>query len=201
MNLPSRALKLLGVALFGGCCFAAGFWVADGDVDADTTSFHDMRVIPPEDLRALVDARDPAVQALRVRLETPENAYRYVRDQVAFEPSRPAGTPGETIADGAASCLGKAALLVSLYRSMGFDDGQVRVVTGQVRLGGDFVEHAWVELESRGACLQQDPSQLLGTFGFGDFKGNEYTRRHVRRELFCFNDKGFAVVSQLNRFR
>lgn len=194
-------LRALGVAAIAAAAFLGGYGLAGGDRDADSTEFHDMRVLPPESLRALVDGGDPAVAGLARGLATPREAYRFVRDEIAFDPSRPAGYPAETLRDRAASCLGKAALLASLYRALGFPDEEVRVVTGQVHYGGQVVEHAWVEVELEGRCLQQDATPLLGSFAFDQFPGTDYTLAHVRRELFCFNDEGFAVVSQRNRFR
>lgn len=169
--------------------------------DDESTSFHDMRVLAPAELTALVDGKDREVARLARHLGTVEQAYAFVRDRIAFDPSRPAGKPAETLQDGRASCLGKAALLASLYRALGMDDSALRVVTGQVYGKEGLIEHAWLELEQGAQCLQQDPSSLLGLFRFDEFKGTDYTQAFVRRELFCFNDAGFAVVSQRNRFR
>ena len=74
-------------------------------------------------------------------------------------------------------------------------------MTGRVAYGDALTEHAWLELELGGSCLQQDPTPLLGSFAFEEFRGREYTERFVWRELYCFNDEGFAVVSPLNRHR
>ena len=82
---------------------------------------------------------------------------------------------------------------------MGVPPSDVYVVTGQVASGGDRVEHAWVSLAHDGKVYQQDPSQLLGTFSWDDFPDQRYSQSFVQRELFCFNDEGFAVVSQLNK--
>ena len=68
-------------------------------------------------------------------------------------------------------------------------------------LGGSLLDHAWVDLEYGSLCLQLDATDLLGTHDFLQFPGDEYVRSFVSRELFCFNDEGFAVVSQLNRLR
>ena len=70
-----------------------------------------------------------------------------------------------------------------------------------IALPDRLIDHAWIDLEYNGECLQQDPSGLLGAFEFGQFRGTEFTRFFVQEENFCFNDKGFAVISQLNRFR
>ena len=195
LGKPAGFLVLVAVA-------TTAFFVGGELLDESgaPTSFHDMRVLPPDDLMILIDGGDPQVGELARRLGSTQEAYRHVRDRIAFEPSRPAGGPAETIAAGRASCLGKAALLASLYRALGMEHGEVRVVTGQVAYGDELTEHAWLELEHDGVCLQQDATPLLGTFAFDEFRGRAYTQRFVWRELFCFNDEGFAVVSQLNRF-
>lgn len=164
-------------------------------------AFHDMRVISVSDLTSLVVPDDPAVRSLAGRLGTPEAAYAHVRDHIRFVPMMPAPHPGETLHNGAASCLGKAALLCSLYRAMGIPASDVRVITGDVTLPDGTVDHAWIDLEYKGACLQQDPSGFLGVFRLEEFPGTTFTRFFVQEENYCFNDKGFAVISQLNQFK
>lgn len=182
---------------------AVGFVLGDRSSDAESPrpTYHDTRVIHPEDFQALVMPEAPEVIALARKLGSLEAAYAFVRDTIVFEPSAPAGSPAQTLRDMRASCLGKATLLASLGRALGVPAGDIRVVTGQVPLGGVQLDHAWVDLEYGATCLQLDPTDLLGTHDFLRFPGNEYVRSFVSRELFCFNDRGFAVVSQLNRLR
>lgn len=172
--------------------------------DPDATehpSFHDMRINQVHDLVALVDPDAPAVRSLAGRLGTPEAAYAHVRDRIRYVPMAAASSPGDVLRDGAASCLGKATLLCSLYRAMGISARSVRVITGNIALPGRIADHAWLDIEYKGSCLQQDPSGFLGRFEFAQFPRMEFTRAFVVEEDFCFNDEGFAVVSQLNRFR
>jgi transglutaminase-like putative cysteine protease len=190
-------------ALAAAATLAAGFLVGDRRSDAESTpaSFHDTRVIHPEDFRSLVVPEAPAVGELARQLGSVEAAYDFVRDRIAFEPSAPAASPAQTLLDGRASCLGKATLLASLIRALGVPAESVRVVTGQVTLGGALQDHAWVDLEYGSLCLQLDATDLMGTHDFLRFSGDDYLRSFVSRELFCFNDEGFAVVSQLNRLK
>ncbi|MHB8836395.1 MAG: transglutaminase-like domain-containing protein [Candidatus Methylomirabilia bacterium] len=182
---------------------AVGFILGDqvGEAEPVDPSFHDIRVIHPKDFSALVAPEATELIALAGRLGSLEAAYGFVRDRIVFEPSAPAGAPAQTLREGRASCLGKATLLTSLIRALGVPAGSVRVVTGQVALGNSLVDHAWVDLEYGSLCLQLDPTDLLGTHDFLAFPGQEYVRSFVSRELFCFNDEGFAAVSQLNRLR
>lgn len=182
---------------------ACGFVLGDrnGDAESVNPSFHDIRVIHPEDFQSLVAPEAPEVVALASRLGSLERAYVFVRDRIAFDPSAAASAPAQTLRAGRASCLGKATLLVSLVRALGVPAGSVRVVTGQVPLGDSLLDHAWVDLEYGSLCLQLDPTDLLGTHDFLRFPGQEYVRSFVSRELFCFNDEGFAAISQLNRLR
>ncbi len=201
MKPPVRKALLAGfliVLAAGG--FAAGvlFGVRG---ETGRPSFHDMRVNHVSDLVSLVDPGDPAVRSLAEQLGTPEAAYAYVRDRVRYEPMTRAAFPGDILRNGAASCLGKATLLCSLYRAMEIPADNVRVVTGSVVHPGGLADHAWIDLEYGGSCLQQDPSGLLGQFNFAQFPAQGFTRAFVREEDVCFNDEGLAVVSQLNRFR
>jgi len=192
-----RALLVLALAL---AAFFAGYRVA-AERAPKPDAFHDMRVLSPAALRSMVDPTDPAVVELARRLATPEEAYLFVRDQIDYDADLPATPHAETLRKGEAGCVGKATLLASLYRALGMPSGQVRVVTGQVLYEDGPLDHAWVEIESREVCLQQDPTTLLGRFGFDEFKETAFTRTYIVRELFCFNDRDFAVVSKLNRFR
>jgi transglutaminase-like putative cysteine protease len=182
---------------------ALGFVLGDrnGDAESARTSFHDTRVIHPEDLKTLVAPAAPPVVALARQLGSLESAYAFVRDRIVFDPSAAADTPEQILREGRASCLGKATLLASLCRALGVPADSVRVVTGQVPLGGSLLDHAWVDLEYGSTCLQLDATDLLGRHDFLQFPGNEYVRSFVSREFFCFNDEGFAVVSQLNRLK
>jgi transglutaminase-like putative cysteine protease len=141
------------------------------------------------------------VKAVAGRLATAEAAYEFVRDRIIYDPSLPLAPPVQTLKMGRASCLSKAALLASLYRTIGVADNAVRVVTGQAYWQNDLIEHAWLEIEHDGRCLQQDPTSLFGVFAFDEFQGTAFTRAYVRREFFAFNDRGFAVVSLDDRFR
>jgi transglutaminase-like putative cysteine protease len=181
----------------------AGFILGErsGDAEPVKPAFHDIRVTHPEDYRSLIAPEAPEVIALARRLGSIEAAYDFVRDRIAFEPSAPAGAPEQILFDGRASCLGKATVLASLFRALGVPAANVRVVTGQVSLGGTLLDHAWVDLEYGSLCLQLDPTDLLGNHDFLQFPGTEYVRSFVYRENLCFNDEGFAVVSQLNSLR
>lgn len=195
---PARRSVLAGLAAcLAAGVFAAGVYVGTRGANA-RPSFHDMRVNHVADLTGLVDPGDPAVRALAERLGVPEAAYAYVRDRIRYEPGASAGRPGDVIRDGYASCLGKATLLCSLYRSMGIPPADVRIVTGDVLLPDGPADHAWIDLEYGGVCLQQDPSGFLGKFEFGQFRGRAFSRTFVFEEDFCFNEEGFAVVSPLN---
>ena len=149
--------------------FLAGYSL--GDKDPPPPSFHDMIVNHADDLSSLVTPDDRRVKALAGELKTPQNAYLYLRDSVAFDPSLPVLPAGEIAVQKRASCLGKAVLLSSLYLAMGMNSDEVRVVTGEVEAGQGILDHAWVELEHEGKCLQQDSTDLLGRFSFDQFQG------------------------------
>jgi len=201
MKSPVRRAILVcltGVLAVG--VFTTGYLFRDREARTRPT-FHDMRVNRIPDLVSLVDPDDPAVRSLAERLGTPEAAYAYVRDRIRYEPMVPGTPPGEILRAGAGSCLGKATLLCSIYRAMGIPASDVRLIVGNIALPDRIIDHAWIDLEYRGGCLQQDPSGLLGIFEFGKFPGMEFTRYFVQEENYCFNDEGFAVISQMNRFR
>ncbi|HSH70224.1 MAG TPA: transglutaminase domain-containing protein [Deferrisomatales bacterium] len=187
--------------------FAAGYLVSRvaqpvfAGASAPPPSFHDIRVNPVEGYVGLIEPEAPAVVALAASFGSLEEAYQFVSKQIRFAPFVPPGPVEETLRHGVGSCLGKAVLLCSLYRAMGLSPQEVRVFTGLVYTPQGPVDHVWVDLEYQDQCVQQDPSGMLGRFEFYEFPGNRYTDSHVMKEIFCFNDAGFAVVSQLNRYR
>lgn len=185
---------VVGVAVIFGSGFILGEKMATRHLD-----FADMRVNHVMEYKRLIEHYNPDVKSLAQKLQTPEEAYRYVRDQIRFEPWRAVERPGTTIRERAASCLGKAVLLCSIYRALGVDPESTFVVTGQVASDEGTVDHAWVSLIHDGTHYQQDPSNLLGKFDFDSFPGDKYSRSFIKAEKYCFNDQGFAVVSQLNQ--
>jgi len=163
--------------------------------------FGGIRVNDVRDFVALIRPEDPEIMRLAKRLSSYEEAYDYVSGNVRYVPHAPAGPVGETLRRGQGSCLGKAALLCSLYRAMGMPTEDVRIVTGIVVTPEGPADHVWLDLEHQGTCIQQDPSGFLGEFGFDDFRDNGFVDAYVMKELYCFNDEGFALISQMNRFR
>lgn len=180
--------------------FSTGFYLG-GKRKPRTDAFHDMIVNHPRDLSSLVTPKDKRIKALAAELKTPEEAYRFVRDRIANDPALPTPPAGDILQEGRASCLGKAVLLCSLYRAMNMPAKEIRVVTGEVEFSDGIIDHAWLEMEHDGKCLQQDASNLLGLFMFEQFSGRMFTQTFVRREGYTFNDKQFAVVSRLNQMQ
>jgi len=192
--MAKSAVTVLGVTVIFGSGFILGEKMATQHLD-----FANMRVNHALEYKRLIENYSPGIKSLAESLDTPEEAYNYVRDQIRFEPWRSVERPTTIIRERAASCLGKAVLLCSIYRAMGIDPESTFVVTGQVASDEGTVEHAWVSLVHDGTLYQQDPSSLLGNFDFDDFPERKYSRSFIREEKYCFNDRGFAVVSQLNR--
>ena len=189
--------KGLAVAFSLIITFGLGYLAASLNRTSDST-FHDIMVSDPDDLPELITPGDSRVCGLAVKLQTPENAYAYVRDTITFDPSLPALPARDIIESGKASCLGKAILLCSLYRAMGIPASDVRVVTGELSHPSAIIDHAWVDLEYQGVCLQQDATNLIGIFRFDEFQSSMYTRSFVRKEGYAFNDRDFALISSLN---
>jgi len=184
---------LLALAALGGYRF--------GRQPQTAPAFHDIRITPPRDLVALIAPQNPSVRKIAEGFRSYDEAYAYVSDQIRFVPFAPPGPVDKTIAYGYGSCLGKAALLCSLYRAMGMPAEDARLVMGIVMTPQGPADHVWVDLEHGGRCLQQDPSGMLGRFAFDQFPDNRYVEYYVVKESCCFNENGFALVSQLNRLR
>lgn len=191
--------RLAAAVLLVALTFVAGYTL--GDKEPPAISFHDMVVNHADHLSLLVTPGDRRVKALAKELVTPQKAYLYLRDAIAFDPSLPVEPAGVIAEQKRASCLGKAVLLCSIYLAMGMDSNEVRIVTGEVEAGQGIIDHAWVEIEHGGKCLQQDSTDLLGKFTYDQFQGMAYTNAFIRRESYTFNDKGFAIVSRLNMMR
>lgn len=136
-----------------------------------------------------------------MRVQDPVKAYYYVRDFIVFDPSVPVGHPEITIKTRKANCIGKAILLISIYRALNIPKEHLRVVVGELKTKDDIIEHAWVEVKYQNIWFQQDPTDLISLFDFGQFPWRSYYKSFVRKESYCFNDTGFAIISQRNQFR
>jgi hypothetical protein len=180
--------------------FGCGYFVGNMKHHAPL-SFHDVIVNDPRELIRLITPNDKRIKALAAELKTPENAYKFVRDQIINDAALPALPAGDMLIAGKASCMGKAVLLCSLYRAMGIPASDVRVIAGEVDVPGSIIDHAWLEMEYKGRCIQQDASNVLGSFSFDQFMESTYVQVFIRDEEFVFNDKQFAIVSQLNRMK
>jgi hypothetical protein len=170
-----------------------------GNAPPTTPTFHDLRTIDPADYVGLIDPYSPEVAKYAARLGSLEEAYSFVAEKIKFVPHASPASPDQTIERGEGNCLGKAVLLTSLYRALGVPSEEVRIIRGVVMSAGGPAEHVWVDIEHKGNCLQQDPSGMLGDFGFDEYPGMSFSKRYVMIENYCFNDKGFALISQLNR--
>lgn len=203
--MKSRFLLVILIILsFAGGYFAAQLTDDSGGPRDDgpsyaATSYHDIRVNQIDEYVKLIDCGSKEIRELAASLKTMENAYNFVRDQIYFVPSAPPGPAVETLRHRRGSCLGKAVLLASIYRAMGVDHTHIRLIVGVVRTTNGDADHVWLDLEQESKCWQLDPSGLLGTFSFRAFPGKSYSEAYAEREFFCFNDAGFAVISQLNR--
>lgn len=180
--------------------FALGFAAAEIR-RGQPLSFHDIIINDPVELSRLITPKDKRVKALAEELKTPENAYRYVQEHIIDDAAESALPAGEILTAGRGSCLGKAILLCSLYRAMDIPASAVRVVAGEIDIPGRIVDHAWLEIEYQGRCIQQDASNVLGAFLFDQFNKTAYTEVFIRDEEFVFNDKQFAIVSHLNKIK
>jgi transglutaminase-like putative cysteine protease len=193
-----RRLKCaLLISLFG--LTLTGFSLSEAS--SPPPAFHDIRINSIESYIDLIEPDDPDVIQLAKQFNSYEQAYRFVSEEIKFVPYVPSGPVKETLRHRVGSCIGKAALLCSLYRAMGLSQEEVRIVVGIVVTANGMSDHVWIDMEKDGKCLQQDPSGMLGRFGFYDFPGNKYVDRFVMKESFCFNDGHLAIVSQLNRMR
>lgn len=190
------ALVLIAVVVAFCCGFATGNIQRHGSL-----SFHDILVNDPLELPRLITPNDKRIKDLAAELKTPENAYKYVQEKIVNDAADPALPAGDIVSLGKASCLGKAILLCSLYRAMGIPASDVRVVAGQVDNPDRIIDHAWLDMEYKGRCIQQDASNVLGTFAFDQFHESTYVQVFIRDEEFVFNDRQFALVSQLNRMK
>ncbi|MCX7770731.1 MAG: transglutaminase-like domain-containing protein [Proteobacteria bacterium] len=163
--------------------------------------FENIEIIEPNKYVELITPENREVERISQRVKDPVKAYYYVRDFIIFNPMMVTNKPEVTISLREGNCLSKAVLLVSLYRALGIPESQVRIIVGELHSDKRPVQHAWVEVKFNGVWFQQDTTDLIGSFEFDQFKDKEYLKKFVRVENYCFNDTGFAVVSQRNRFK
>lgn len=198
-SLPILVIFCLAVGYLAGQWFPLSGLIVTPPLAS--SAFHDLRINQTDDYVRLIDIDQPDIVRLASRFTSVEEAYRFVSTEISFAPFAPPGPVDKTLSYKTGSCLGKAALLASIYRAMGIPSKDVRLMMGVVDTGQGLADHVWIDMEHQGKCLQQDPSGMLGQFGFDEFPGNRYTQRYVVKETLCFNDQELAIVSQLNRYR
>lgn len=113
---------------------------------------------------------DPEVQQLAEQLQTVEDIYYWVGQNIAYELGPENFDewlyPAQVIQRRSGDCKDMASLLVSLFRAKGIPEENVRVVIGRptvvVYIDDEPVgftgDHAWVELLHHGRWLALDPS-------------------------------------------
>jgi hypothetical protein len=197
MNVSRKIMVLSVIA-----SIAAGYGLRALSRTEDTLpSFHDIKINSVDDYKTIVSPYSPEIASLATRLKTPEKAFEFVRDKIKYVPNIASGGVEDTLLQKKGSCMGKAALLYSLYRSMGIPSDKLRIIVGILITPNGPVDHVWLDMEYEGKCLQQDPSGMIGKFRFDEFPDTKYVEEYVMKELYCFNENGLALVSQLNRFR
>ncbi len=86
--------RVVTVLVIAAVAFLCGF--VQPPQEAGCRAFHDMIVNYPRDLQSLVTPNDKTLRTLAVDLETPENAFAYVRDRIIYDPSLPALPPAKS---------------------------------------------------------------------------------------------------------
>ncbi len=160
--------------------------------------FEGIITIEPVNYQNLITPESPQLKPLLSKITSLPEAYYYVRDFIEFFPMVSDTSIQNTIANRYTNCLGKSILLASLYRALGIEKDDVRIIIGQIKMKGEIIDHSWVEVKIDQTWYQQDTTDLLGKFEFNQFPNRTYSKIFCSRENFCFNETGFAVVSQLN---
>ncbi|MCX7990590.1 MAG: transglutaminase domain-containing protein [Proteobacteria bacterium] len=163
--------------------------------------FEGILVFKPVDYQSLISPDSPDLKPVIKKIRSLPEAYYFVRDFIGFFPMVSDTSIKTTLSNKYSSCMGKAILLASLYRALGIGKDDLRIMVGQIKMGNEIIDHSWVEVKINNVWYQQDTTDLLGKFEFDQFPDRTYSKIFCSRENFCFNETGFAVVSQLNLLR
>lgn len=193
-------IKKILIFLFLFCfLFAAGFYITKENKNKiNAPKFEGIMAINPTDYQNLIAPNSAALKGLLKKIHSLPEAYYFVRDFIEYFPMVPDADVEYTVTNKVGSCIGKAVLLVSLYRALGVKADDLRIVTGVIRINNELIDHAWVEVRINNVWYQQDTTNLLGKFEFNQFPNRLYSKIYCTKENFCFNETGFAVISQLN---
>lgn len=153
--------------------------------------------------RSYVRPDDPEVQQLAEQLQTVEDIYYWVGQNIVpeIDPENSEWLyPAEAIQRRSGDCGDMASLLVSLFRAKGIPAENVRVVIGRptvvVYIDDEPVgftgDHAWVELLYHGRWLALD-SSVRPTLPFDYYAESSHPLSH--KWTCWFNDKYYVERS------
>ncbi len=192
--------KILAILFMLSLIFISGLYLIK-ERKSKINSFEGIMAINPQEYQSLIDPDNSMLKPVLKKIKSVKEAYYFVRDFIDYFPMVADASVDFTLENRVGSCIGKAVLLASLYRALGVEDKDLRIVTGEIRLKNDFIEHAWVEIKINNCWYQQDTTNLIGKFDFDEFPDRLYSKSFCQKEGFCFNQTGFAVISQLNLMR
>lgn len=191
-------IKKILIFLFGIYILLGGWHLISERKNNSNQNFEGILTIKPDDYQYQINPDVPELKPLLNKIHTLPEAFYYVRDFIGFFPMVTDISIKTTLTNKYSSCLGKSILLASLYRALGIDKEDLRIVVGQIKIQNEIIDHSWVEVKINDIWYQQDTTDLLGKFEFNQFPNRTYSKIFCSRENFCFNETGFAVVSQLN---
>jgi|Deesub1362A_J573_1020465.scaffolds.fasta_scaffold01552_7 transglutaminase-like putative cysteine protease len=135
------------------------------------------------------------VRAIAVQLRSPEAAYYFVRDEIAYDPFTNSSKNAEEVLEArVGNCIEKASLLASILRAQGIPKEHVYVALGTVYEDGYHPDippenHAWVELYYNGEWYVLDATPYLGNFSPWQWRREDYYRQHRAESYFIYNDR------------
>lgn len=142
----------------------------------------------------LVSSKDPAIKELAVSLGTPEEIYRFVRDNIEYSEDYDEHRMATEVLDRKqGDCLGKANLLAGLLLAYGYSSREVIVNMGYVTPNGERSHHAWIEFNYDGKWIVLDASQFLGNFEFNRWDRTSFYQTYQATPYAEFNDRYVQV--------
>lgn len=148
----------------------------------------------------LVSSNDPVIKELAVSLGTPEEIYRFVRDNIDYSSDYDEKRMATEVLDKKqGDCLGKSNLLAGLLLAYGFTSREVMVNMGYITVNGEKSHHAWVEFNQNGKWMVLDGSQFLGNFEFNRWDRASFYQAYQAKPYAEFNDRYIQVDLDSNK--
>lgn len=143
----------------------------------------------------LVTVDDPGLKEFAESMESPEEIYLFVRDEIEYsEQYNKQRLAVQVLENRQGDCLGEADLLAALLIAKGYSTQDVVVTMGHVNVMGQDRHHSWVEFNYNGRWMVLDATSYLGNYEFNTWDRESYYNSFYSIPYARFNNEYVNII-------